>query len=149
MTQARGRVWLEIALVALTLAAGGVMLYMLLPFITTPDQQLVPPPRLMDLGQTMLTLFIAATAIGAPLTAGLVLVLVAKFVSKRVPATSAAAPDIPTSKAKSRAAEQPQEMSPRQALLWKITAMVLLLIVGGGILAALMAAFLQLYPAGS
>jgi hypothetical protein len=53
----------------------------------------------MDLGQMLLTLFIAATAIGAPLTVGIVLVLLAKFVSRRVPASSSVAPEIPSPKA--------------------------------------------------
>jgi hypothetical protein len=141
----RKQVWLEVALVALTLAAGGVMLYTLLPLITAPDQQVVPPPPAMDIGQTLLTLFVAATAIGAPLTAGIVLWLTAKFVSKRVPASSAVAPEILSPKAKARAAEEPKEMSPREALIWKIIAAVLLLILGAGALALLAAAFAQFY----
>jgi len=147
MTQTRGRVRMEVALVVLTLAVGGVMLYALLPFITTPDQQVVPPPQQMDLGQTVLTLFIAATAIGAPITAGIVLVLVAKFVSKRVPASSSVAPEIPTPKARPRTVDQPGEISPREALIWKIVATVLVLIVVAGILVLMAAAFAQLYPA--
>ena len=146
MTQTRKQVWLEVALVALTLAAGGMLLYALLPFMTTPDQQVVPPPQSMDLGQTLLTLFIAATAIGAPLTAGIVLWLVAKVVSKRVPASSSVAPEIPAPKAKPRSVEEPKEMSPREALIWKIVATVLLLIVGAGALALLASAFAQFYP---
>ena len=106
MTQTRSRVWVEVFAVVVTLALGGMMLYALLPFITAPDQQVVPPPQQMDLGQTLLTLFIAATAIGAPLTVGIVLVLLAKFVSRRVPASSSVAPEIPSPKAKPRAVEQ-------------------------------------------
>jgi hypothetical protein len=145
MTHSRKQVWIEITLVALTLAAGGMMLYALLPAITTPDQQVVPPPPPMDVQQLLLTLFIAATAIGAPLTAGIVLWLVAKFVAKRVPASSSVAPEIPSPKAKPRTAEQPQEMSPREALMWKIVATVLLLIIGTGALALLASAFTQFY----
>jgi hypothetical protein len=145
MTQTRKQVWMEVVLVALTLAAGGVMLYALLPFITAPDQQVVPLPPSMNLGQTLLTLFIAATAIGAPVTAGIVLVLVAKVVSKRVPASSSVAPEIPAPKAKLRSVEEPKEMSPREALIWKIVATVLLLIVGAGALALLASAFAQFY----
>ena len=145
MTQTRKQVWLEVVLVALTLAAGGVMLYTLLPFITAPDQQVVPPPQSMDLGQTLLTLFIAATAIGAPLTVGIVLWLVAKVVSKRVPASSSVAPEIPSPKPKSRPAEEPKEMSPREALVWKIVATLLLVIIGTGALALLASAFTQFY----
>jgi hypothetical protein len=145
MIQSRGRVWVEVALVALTLAAGGVMLYLLLPFITAPDQPVVPPPPAMDVQQLLLTLFVAATAIGAPLTAGIVLMLLFKFISKRVPATSSAAPEIPTPKAKPRTAEQPKEMSPREALIWKIVATLLVLIIGTGALALLASAFTQFY----
>src|SRR5512139_3620770 len=139
MTQTRSRVWVEVLAVIVMLAIGGVLLYALLPFITAPDRQVVPPPQAMDLGQTLLTLFIAATAIGAPLTVGIVLALVLKFASKRVAATSSAAPEIPTLRAKPRAAEQPKEMSPREALIWKIVATLLLLILAAGALAGLAA----------
>ena len=145
MTQTRSRVWVEALAVVVTLALGAMLLYALLPFITAPDQQVVPPPQPIDLGQTLLTLFIAATAIGAPLTIGIVLVLLAKFVSKRVPASSSVAPEIPSPQAKPRAAEQSKEMTPREALIWKIVATVLLLIVAAGALAGLAAAFVQFY----
>jgi hypothetical protein len=145
MTQSRKQMWIEIVLVALTLAVGGMMLYALLPAITAPGQQVVPPPPPMDVQQLLLTLFIAATAIGAPLTAGIVFWLVAKVVSKRVPASSSVAPEIPAPKAKPRIANEPQEMSPREALMWKIVATVLLLIVGAGTLALLASAFTQFY----
>jgi hypothetical protein len=146
MTQTRSRVWVEVLAVVVTLGLGGMLLYALLPFITAPGQQVVPPPPPMDLGQTLLTLFIAATAIGAPLTAGIVLVLLARFVSRRVPASSSVAPAIPSPKPKPRAVEQPAEMSPREALIWKIVAAVLLLIVAVGMLAGLAAVFAQFYP---
>jgi len=147
MTQTRSRVWVEVLAVVVMLALGGMLLYALLPFITAPNQQVVPPPQPMDVGQTLLTLFIAATAIGAPLTAGIVLVLIVKFVSKRVPASSSVAPEIPSPKARSRAAEQPKEMSPSKSLIWKIVATVLLLIMAAGALVLLAAAFAQFYPA--
>ncbi len=145
MTQTRNRVWVEVFVVILTLAVGGVLLYALLPFITLPGQQVVPPPQPMDLGQALLTLFIAATAIGAPVTAGIVLVLVVKFVSRRVPASSSVAPEIPAPKAKPRSVEQSREMSSREALVWKIVAAVLVLIVAAGALTWLAAAFAQFY----
>ena len=148
MTQTRRQVWVEIFAVIVTLAMGGMLLYALLPFITASDQVLVPPPKEMDPTQTLLVLFVAATAIGAPITVGAGLALVFKFVSKRVPATSSAAPELPTPKAKPHAAEPSKEMSPRAALLWKIAATVLLLIVAAGILGAVVASFVQLYPAG-
>jgi hypothetical protein len=135
----------EVLAVIVTLALGGMLLYALLPFITAPGQQVVPPPQAMDLWQTLLTLFIAATAIGAPVTAGIVLVLLAKFVSKRVPASSSVALEIPAPKARPQAAEQTKEMSSREALVWKIVATVLLLVVAVGALMALAATFLQFY----
>jgi hypothetical protein len=101
----------------------------------------------MDLGQTLLTLFIAATAIGAPITAGIVLALVFKFASKRVAASSSVAPEIQAPKSKTRAVVQPQDMSPREALIWRIVATVLLLIMAAGALALLASAFVQFYPA--
>ena len=146
MVQTRRQVWVEIFAVVVTLALGGMLLYALLPAMTTPDQQVVPPPQAMDTTQMLLTLFIAATAIGAPVTVGIVLWLVAKPVSKRLPASSSVAPEIPTPKAKPRAADQPNEVSPREALIWKIVATVLLLIVAAGALALLASAFAQLYP---
>jgi hypothetical protein len=145
MTQTRKQMWTEIVLVALTLAAGGMMLYALLPLITAPDQQVVPPPPPMDVQQLVLTLFIAATAIGAPLTVGIALWLFAKFVAKRMPASSSVAPEIPSPKAKPRQADEPKEMSPREATMWKIVATVLLLIIGAGTLALLASAFTQFY----
>ena len=145
MTQTRNRVWVEVVLVIVTLAMSGVLLYALLPFITPPDRQVVPPPHPMDLGQTLLTLFIVATAIGAPLTVGIVLVLGAKFISRRVPASSSVAPEIPAPRAKPRTGEQSRELSSREALMWKIVAAVLLLIVAAGALSWLAAAFAQFY----
>lgn len=145
MTQTRSRVWVEVLAVIVTLAIGGVLLYALLPFITAPDRQVVPLPRTMDLGQTLLTLFIAATAIGAPLTAGIVLALIFKFASRRVAATSSVAPEIPAPKARPQAGEPTRELSSREALIWKIVATVLLLIVAAGALAGLAATFAQFY----
>ena len=145
MTQSRKQVWIEGVLVVLALAIGGLMLYTLLPMISTPDQQLVPPPPAMDLGQTLLTLFIAATAIGAPVTIGIVLVLLAKLVYKRVPASSSVAPDISSPKPKARQAQDPKEMSPREATIWKVVATILVLIVGAGTLLLLGSVFTQFY----
>jgi hypothetical protein len=145
MAQSRKQVWIEIVLVALTLAVGGMMLYALLPAITAPGQQVVPPPPPMDVQQLVLTLFIAATAIGAPLTVGIILWLVVKVVAKRVPASSSVAPEIPSPKPKARSAKEPNEMSPREATMWKIVATVLLLIIGAGTLALLASAFTQFY----
>ncbi len=145
MTQTRNRGWVELALVVLALAAGGVMLYAFLPMITTPGQQVVPPPQEMELTQLLLMLFVAATAIGAPLTAGIVLALVFKVVSPRVPASSAVAPAIPAPKAKPAATVEPKEMSPGEARVWKILATLLVLVVVAVGLAASVSAFLQIY----
>ena len=145
MTQSRKQVWIEVVLVALAMAVGGMMLYTLLPMISAPDQQLVPPPSAMDFWQTALMVFVVATAIGAPLTVGIVLWLVAKVVSKRVPASSSVAPEIPSPKPKARPAQEPNEISPREATMWKIVATVLLLIIGTGTLLLLGSAFAQFY----
>ncbi len=145
MTQTRSRVWIEIIGVIVMLALAAVVMYALVPFITKPDQQVVPPPPAMNLGQTLLTLFIAATAIGAPLTAGIVLALIIKVVSKRVPASSSVASAIPTPAVKPRAADSAGEMTPREARVWKIVATVLLLLIAAGSLAAMIAAFARFY----
>jgi hypothetical protein len=145
MTQSRKQMWVEVTLVTLALAAGGLMLYALLPMISAPDQQVVPPPPSMNVNQILLILFITATAGGAPLVIGWVLMQIFKFASKRVPATSSAAPEIPSPKPKTRSAEEPKDMSPREALMWKIVATVLLLIIGTGALVLLASAFTQFY----
>jgi hypothetical protein len=146
MVQTRNRGWVELILVVLALSVGGVMLYALLPLITTPGQQVVPPPKEMELTQTLLMLFVAATAIGAPLTAGIVLALIFKVVSPRVPASSSVAPEIPSPKAKpAPKAAEPKEMSPGEARVWKILATLLLLAVGALGLLAAASAFSQIY----
>lgn len=145
MTQSRKQVWIEVVLVALALAVGGMMLYTLLPMISTPDQQLVPPPPTMDFWQTALMVFVAATAIGAPVTIGIVLVILAKLVYKRVPASSSVAPEISSAKPKVRPAQEPKEMSPREATMWKGVATVLLLLIGTGTLLLLASVFTQFY----
>ncbi len=144
MTQARSRVWVEVLAVIVTLAVGGLLLYTLLPLMTTPGQQVVPPPSPMDVQQTLLTLFIVATAIGAPVTVGIILWLVARPVSKRVPASSSVAPEIPSIQPKAHTGG-PKEMSSREATTWKIVATVLLLIIGAGTLALLASVFTQFY----
>ena len=145
MTQTRNRGWVELVLVVLALSVGGVMLYAFLPFITAPGQQVVPPPQEMDTTQLLLMLFVAATAIGAPLTAGIVLALVFKVVSPRVPASSSVAPAIPAPKAKPAQIVEPNAMSPGEARVWKILATLLMLVVGAVGLAAAVSAFLQIY----
>jgi len=145
MTQTRNRAWTEVALVVLALAAGGVMLYAFLPFITTPGQQVVPPPKNMDTAQTLLMMFIVATAIGAPITFGIVLALIFKVVSPRVSASSSVAPEIPSSKAKPASTAEPKEMSSGAARVWKVLATLLVLVVGAVGLAGAVSAFMQIY----
>ena len=147
MAQTRKQVWIEISLVVLSLIAAGVLMYMLLPFVSAPDQVVVPPPSDMSQSQLLLTIFVALTAIGAPVTAGIVLALIFKFASKRVAASSSVAPEIPTPKAKSAPkAVAPQEMSPEEARVWKVVAVLLLLAVGALGLVVAASAFAQLYP---
>lgn len=145
MVQARKQIWGEVVMVVITLALAGGLLYALLPSITTSEQVLVPPPREMDVAQTWLTLFVAATAIGAPLTAGIVLALIVRYVSKRVPASSTVAPEISAPKPKLKAVEPAKELSAREARLWKVVATLLLLLVTALVLAALTGSFLHLY----
>ena len=145
MTQTRNRAWTEVALVVLALAVGGVMLYAFLPFITTPGQQVVPPPKDMDTAQTLLMLFIVATAIGAPITFGIVLALIFKVVSPRVSASSSVAPDISAPMAKPAAKAEPKEMSPGETRVWKVLATLLVLVVGAVTLLAAVSAFTQIY----
>jgi hypothetical protein len=145
MVQARNRAWVEVILVVLALMVGGMMLYAFLPYITTPAQQVVPPPKEMDTTQTLLMLFVAATAIGAPVTVGIVLALIFKFVSPRVPASSSVALEIPSPKAKPTTAVEPKEMSPGEARVWQVLAALLVLAVAALGLVAAASAFTQIY----
>jgi hypothetical protein len=145
MTQTRHHAWTEVVLVVLALALGGMMLYAFLPFITTPGQQVVPPPQTMDTTQLLLMLFVAATAIGAPITVGIVLALVFKVVSPRVSASSSVAPEIPSPKAKPASTTVPKDMSPGEARVWKVLATLLVLVVGAVGLLAVASAFVQTY----
>ena len=115
MTQTRNRAWIEVMLVVAALAVGGVMLYAFLPFITTTGQQVVPPPQAMETTQLLLMLFLVATAIGAPITFGIVLALIFKVVSPRVSASSSVAPDISAPKAKPAAKAEPAKSEPAKA----------------------------------
>ncbi len=145
MTQTRSRIWLEVAVVVVTLAIGGAMMYALIPFVTAPNQVLVPPPKEMPMTQTLLMVFVAMTAIGAPLTAGIVLALVFRFISKRVSASSSVAPEIPAPQPKPRAATPPKDMSAGDARVWKIVAALLLLAAGSLGLFGLASLFVQFY----
>ncbi len=145
MTQTRSRAWVEVLMVVMTLAISGALLYALLPFVTAPDQVVVPPPQEMELTQTLLTLFVVATAIGAPVTAGIVLALVFRFVSKRVPASSSVAPEIPTVKPKPKTQKPVKEMSRGKTLFWKALAAVLVIAVSALALTWLAISFAQAY----
>jgi hypothetical protein len=145
MTQTRNRAWVEVLLVVGALAVGGLMLYAFLPLITAPGQQVVPPPKDMETTQLLLMLFIVATAIGAPITFGIVLALIFKVVSPRVSASSSVAPEIPSPKAKPASKAESKEMSPGEARVWKVLATLLVLVVGAVGLAAAASAFTQIY----
>ena len=145
MAQTRKQAWLEVVLLVLTFMVAGTALYMLLPMVTAPDQIVVPPPREMSQSQLFLTIFVAMTAVGAPVTAGIVLALVLKFVSKRVSASSSLAPAIPSPIARPHGGETPREMSAGEARVWKIAATVLLLMLGAGAMAGLAQIFAQFY----
>ena len=145
MTQTRNHAWIEVMLVVGALAVGGLMLYAFLPFITAPGQQVVPPPQAMETTQLLLMLFIVATAIGAPITFGIVFALIFKVVSPRVSASSSVAPEIPSPKAKPASKSEPKEMSPGRARVWKVLATLLVLVAGAVGLAAAVSAFLQIY----
>ena len=148
MTQTRNRVWIDVVAALVTLAIGGVMLYALLPAVTAPGQQVVPPlpASTADTAQSLLTIFIVMTAIGAPVTIGIVLALVLKLTSPRVPASSTVAPDLSGVKAPAKAqAGAPQEMSPRAARLWKVLAAILVLVVAALGLGWFASMFAQLY----
>jgi heme/copper-type cytochrome/quinol oxidase subunit 2 len=117
------------------------VMYALLPQITQPGQPAVPalPPNAADPTQTFLTIFIVMTAIGAPVTGGIVLVLIMRALAHRLPSSSAAADSTkpkaarPAKAAVSAAA--PKELSPAEARFWKIAATLLSLALGGGLLA--------------
>ena len=148
MAPTRNRVWIDVLAAVVTLAIGAVLLYALLPAVTTPNQQVVPPlpASAVDPTQTFLTIFIVMTAIGAPVTLGIVLALILKFTSRRVPASSSVAPDIPTTPLPARAAAgAPQDLSPRQARFWNILATLLVIVVAVLGLGWLVNAFVQLY----
>ena len=148
MAQTRNRIWIDVLAAVVTLAIGAVLLYALLPAVTAPNQQVVPPlpASAVDPTQTFLTIFIVMTAIGAPVTIGIVLALILKFTSRRVPASSSVAPEIPTTPLPARAAANaPQEMSPRQVRLWNILAALLVIVLSVLGLVWLASAFIQLY----
>lgn len=145
MAQTRKQGWIEVFLVALTLAAAGLMLYVLYPLISEPTDVLVPPPAEVGQTQLWLTIFVALTAIGAPVTMGIVLALIFKFSSKRVAASSSVAPEIPASKAKPKPVAAPREMSSGEARLWQVAAGVLLLLLGAGAAVVLVQVFTQFY----
>ena len=145
MAQTRKQMWVEIFLVVLTLVAAGVWLYVLYPLITAPTDVVVSPPTEMGQAQLFLTIFVAMTAIGAPLTAGIALALIFKFSSKRVGASSSVAPEIPSPKARPRGGEAPKEMSPGEARVWKVAATLLLLLLAAAAMAGLAQIFMQFY----
>jgi hypothetical protein len=140
MTQSRRTRWVEVIGVIVTLAVAGGLLYALLPLLVRPDQQVVPPlpQSAADPTQAFLMVFIAMTAIGAPVTMAAVLAWIVRKLSAALPASSSAAPDT-TLKSTVKTARptagssQPKELSPREAMWWKIIATLLVLISIAGI----------------
>jgi len=151
MTQSRRARWIEVIGAIVTLAVAAGLMYALLPLLVRPDQQVVPPlpQSTADPTQAFLMMFIAMTAIGAPVTMAAVLALIVRKLSTALPASSAAAPDTtPKSAAKAaRPAEssRPKELSPREAMQWKIIATLLVLISIAGITVLLWPTLVQLF----
>jgi hypothetical protein len=125
-------------------AAAGLMYY-LLPQLTQPGQQVVPPlpASASNPLQSFLTIFIVMTTVGAPVTMAIVLALVLRWVSKQVPASSTAAEAgaKPAAKAaksaiKPAADQTVKPLSAREETYWKIAATGLTLLIAGGVMAA-------------
>jgi hypothetical protein len=114
-------------------------MYFLLPLLVPADQQVVPPlsASMSDPTQAFLTAFIAATAVGAPVTLAIVLALILRKLSSALPASSSVAPDTsPTGKSQSTGAPAvPKEMSHGERWTWRIIATVLSLLMIAGLLA--------------
>jgi hypothetical protein len=136
MRQSSSRRLLDILVLVILLGGAAFVMYSLLPQRTATGQAVVPslPASAFDPAQAFLTVFITMTAVGAPVTGAIVLALILKGVSKSIP-LNAATPDRPIEKRPAPAA--PKELSKGEALLWKIVATVLILIVIGILAAAI------------
>jgi hypothetical protein len=136
MSQSSSRRLLDIIVLAILLGGAGFVMYNLLPQRTAVGEAVVPPlpASAFDPVQAFLTVFIAMTAVGAPVTGAIVLALILKGVSKSIP-LNAATPDRPIEKPKAPAA--PKELAKGEALFWKIAATILILIAIGVLAAAI------------
>jgi hypothetical protein len=140
---ASSRRLLDIILLAILLAGAGFVMYNLLPQVTKPNQAVVPPlpASAADPVQAFLTVFIAMTAVGAPVTGAIVLSLILKGVSKSIP-LDGATPDQPIEKKKVDLAGA-KELSRGEATFWKIVATLLILAAIGGLTAMMWPTFVQ------
>ncbi len=151
MSRATRNRWIDVIGVIVTLAVGAGLMYFLLPLLVPADQQVVPPlsAAMSDPTQAFLTAFIAATAIGAPVTMAIVLALIMRKLSPTLPASSSAAPDTSSAPSATPAkAAAPKEMSPREAVMWKIIATVLSLAALAGLLALFWPSLVKLFSGG-
>jgi hypothetical protein len=134
-----------------------VLMYALLPQQTQPGQQVVPPlpASASDPTTAFLTIFIVMTMVGAPITLAIGLALIARWVSRQVPSSSAAAEAVAAKSAGAKAAAQvptstsgaikpsaapdvpkaPKALSAKEEVFWKIAAAGLSLILIGGLTA--------------
>ncbi len=126
------------------LALAAALMYALLPQRTQPGQQVIPPlpASASDPTTTFLTIFVVMTMIGAPITIGLVLALIVRWLSRQVPASSAVA-EAKAAKASAKpmgqgkpsvGAETPQGMSTKEILMWRLAAAGLSLVALGGLI---------------
>ena len=117
----------DVLIVLIILFVAGALMYSFLPDITRPGQTVVPPLPANASDPTFLTLFIIATAVGAPVTGAGVLAFLFYKASKNVPADTLLTPALGPDKVKAKSANEPEELSPREAAFWKIVATLLIL----------------------
>lgn len=139
--------WIDIIGAVGMLALAAALMYALLPQQTQPGQQVVPPLSASASNplQGFLTLFVVMTMVGAPVTMAIGLALIVRWVSKQVPASSAAAETTATkatakgptgtsaSSKPSGATNAPRALSAQEEIFWKIAAAILSLILIGGL----------------
>ena len=127
------RRWLhDLILVLIVLGGAAYVMYSLLPYRTQPGDVVVPPLPDSASNATMsfLTIFIVASAVGAPVTGGVVLAIVFRLLSRRVPTDALAVPAAPKSvskAAKSGQLAEPRELSRGEVVFWQIAATLLII----------------------
>ena len=141
MSQSSRR-WIDLITVVVLLGGAAFVMYLLLPSVTKPGEAVVPPAPAYapDSLLPFLIVFILMTAIGAPVTGGIVLAVLFYQASKNVPTEPLKAPESSVSKRAKEApaaSTAPQELSPREAMFWKIVATLLVLGVIGVLVWAL------------